>query len=142
VGLVNNYRKSKLQMISEIEGLKMQNTELTKERGKIVRNLEDFRLLIEGFASSTNHLMPEFTHFTYAQLKEVTNNFNDSLKIGEGGYGRVYKAFLGLKPVAIKILKCESHNGMREFNQEVISIRNLINSPYTLLPACTSQYVF
>jgi chromosome segregation ATPase len=121
---LNYYRKSQQEMVNEIEKLKIQNNELTKEMDDTVRNVEKFHSLIEGFASSTNNLEANFTEFTSAELRKVTNNYNDSLKIGEGGYGSVYKAFIGLKPVAIKKRKSESYHGDKEFNQEVISIRN------------------
>lgn len=35
--------------------------------------------------------------FTFAELKQATNNFNRLLKIGEGGFGCVYKG--AIKPV-------------------------------------------
>lgn len=124
---LNNYRKSQQEMLNETEGLKKQNTKQTNDRDKIIRNIEELRLWIEGFASSNNPLEPNFT-----ELREVTNDFNDLLKIGEGGYGSVYKTFLALKPVAIKILRRESHHGKREFNQEVTSIGNFVHPDYYL----------
>jgi chromosome segregation ATPase len=123
---LHDYQTSQGEMLNEIQGLKKKNTELTMERDKTLRILEEFRLWIEGFDSSTNHLEENFTEFTQTELRKVTNDFNDSLKIGEGGYGSVYKAFLGLKPVAIKILSHESQQGKRQFNQEVVSTRTLI----------------
>ena len=31
--------------------------------------------------------------FTYGQIKAATNNFNADNKIGEGGFGSIYKVF-------------------------------------------------
>lgn len=46
--------------------------------------------------SSLEELMEGKGHnlrvFTYSELKTATDNFNSSLKVGEGGFGSVYKA--------------------------------------------------
>jgi seryl-tRNA synthetase len=123
--------KSKL---NEIEKLKTQNTEQTMETDNIKRNLEEFRLLIE----TDNHLEANFTEYTHAELRKVTNDFSDSLKIGEGGFGPVYKAFIGLRPVAIKILKDESSHGNRQFNQEVFPYKKNFLSIITYLTTLQS----
>jgi len=33
--------------------------------------------------------------FTFRKLKDATNNFDKANKIGEGGFGSVYKVFCG-----------------------------------------------
>ncbi|GJW36903.1 serine/threonine-protein kinase PCRK1-like protein, partial [Tanacetum coccineum] len=43
--------------------------------------------------------IPEFTNgslraFTLAELLEATNNFDESTKIGEGGFGKVHKGVI------------------------------------------------
>lgn len=43
--------------------------------------------------------------YTMEQIKEATNNFDDTRKIGEGGYGCVYFAILGEAEVAIKNMR-------------------------------------
>lgn len=57
--------------------------------------------------------------FSASELEKATNNFHPSQKIGEGGYGPVYRGFLGQTAVAIKVLKPESRQGATEFQQEV-----------------------
>lgn len=114
-------------MLNEMEGLKKNNSELQNERDKIVRDLEEFRLWIEGLASSSNRSPGNFTKFTYMELKEGTNDFEDSLKIGEGGYGKVYRGLLRHTTVAVKILRRESRHGEREFDQEVIPTTDVLS---------------
>lgn len=43
--------------------------------------------------------------FTYKQLKAATKDFSDSCKLGEGGFGPVYKGLLLFTTVAIKKLR-------------------------------------
>lgn len=70
---------------------------------------------VENFLQSYIHEMP--TRYSFSQLKKITNNFAD--KLGEGGFGVVYKGKLrsGLL-LAIKVLD-QSRQSEREFVNEV-----------------------
>jgi serine/threonine protein kinase len=58
-----------------------------------------------------------------AELKLATENFSESMKIGEGGYGRVYKGTIGDTAVAVKILAhTENLQGLLQFQREVIKV--------------------
>ncbi|KAJ1441590.1 Serine/threonine-protein kinase, active site [Sesbania bispinosa] len=58
--------------------------------------------------------------FTLRQLKAATNNFDISNKIGEGGFGPVYKGILSNGTViAVKQLSPKSEQGNREFINEI-----------------------
>ncbi|MCO5578929.1 hypothetical protein L7F22_032779 [Adiantum nelumboides] len=58
--------------------------------------------------------------FSYADMARATNNFDNSLLIGQGGYGKVYRALLadGLV-VAIKRAEAGPLQGSREFVTEI-----------------------
>ena len=42
---------------------------------------------------SVKRIRPTNWFFTYRQIKAATNNFNAISKIGEGGFGSVYKVY-------------------------------------------------
>ncbi|KAI3787253.1 hypothetical protein L1987_41597 [Smallanthus sonchifolius] len=54
--------------------------------------------------------------YDFNEIAEATNNFDDSRKIGEGGYGSVYFGILGEKEVAIKKMRS---NKSKEFLAEL-----------------------
>jgi hypothetical protein len=60
-------------------------------------------------------------HFTLEEIKTATNNFQEELIIGVGGFGNVYKGIIdeGTMTVAIKRLNPESKQGLREFLTEI-----------------------
>ncbi|XWS36829.1 hypothetical protein CRYUN_Cryun20dG0119200 [Craigia yunnanensis] len=66
-------------------------------------------------------------HFSLDEIKAATNNFDDDLVIGRGGFGKVYKGFLdkGRKIVAIKRLNSASGQGVTEFLTEIEMLSKL-----------------
>lgn len=73
---------------------------------------------IEDFLQSQNNLMP--IRYSYSDIKKITDGFKD--KLGEGGFGSVYKGKLrsGLA-VAVKIMG-KSNATAQEFMNEVATI--------------------
>ncbi|XBH82978.1 hypothetical protein VPH35_071519 [Triticum aestivum] len=65
--------------------------------------------------------------FRYSDLAVATSNFSDQMKLGEGGFGSVYKGFLKeLKvEVAIKKVSKTSKQGRKEYMSEVKIISRL-----------------
>ncbi|CAL4967846.1 unnamed protein product [Urochloa decumbens] len=81
------------------------------------------------------------TEFSYFELEQATQGFNERLKIGEGGFGSVYKGFLRNTTVAIKLLNPQSMQGQSEFNQEV-AVLGRVRHPnlVTLIGACREAF--
>ncbi|KAI3769214.1 hypothetical protein L6452_00314 [Arctium lappa] len=75
----------------------------------------------------------ELSLFGLSTLLEATNKFSMNNKLGEGGFGPVYKGVLeNGREIAVKRLAKTSTQGLHEFKNEVISIsklqhRNLVN---------------
>ncbi|KAM7461826.1 hypothetical protein LguiA_029947 [Lonicera macranthoides] len=59
--------------------------------------------------------------FSFSEILSATDNFDDSLVIGQGGFGKVYKGVIdnGASIVAIKRLSSASKQGDSEFRTEI-----------------------
>ncbi|XP_028789745.1 probable leucine-rich repeat receptor-like serine/threonine-protein kinase At3g14840 [Neltuma alba] len=75
--------------------------------------------------------------FTLRQIKAATDNFDASNKIGEGGFGPVYKGFLSDGTmIAVKQLSSKSNQGNREFINEIGMISALQHPCLVKLYGC------
>ncbi|XP_024180562.1 G-type lectin S-receptor-like serine/threonine-protein kinase At4g03230 isoform X2 [Rosa chinensis] len=64
--------------------------------------------------------------FDLQSILEATDNFSDANKLGQGGYGPVYKGkFFGGQEIAVKRLSKVSGQGLQEFRNEVVLIAKL-----------------
>ncbi|KAL6321678.1 hypothetical protein AAG906_031186 [Vitis piasezkii] len=83
------------------------SNKLERENTKIEQFLEDYKAL-------------KPSRYSYADIKKITNHFNE--KLGQGGYGTVYKGKLSSDVlVAVKILNNSKENG-EEFTNEVATM--------------------
>ncbi|KAF7820570.1 U-box domain-containing protein 35 [Senna tora] len=79
----------------------------------------------------------KYRKYTIEEIEDATNCFDDALKIGEGGYGPVYRCVLDHTPVAVKVLRPDAAQGKSQFQQEV-DVLSAIRHPnmVLLLGAC------
>ncbi|PKA56923.1 putative LRR receptor-like serine/threonine-protein kinase [Apostasia shenzhenica] len=78
--------------------------------------------------------------FTLRQIKAATNNFDLANKIGEGGFGPVYKGELpDGSLIAVKQLSAKSKQGNREFVNEIGMISALNHPNLVKLFGCCSE---
>ncbi|KAJ4843181.1 hypothetical protein Tsubulata_016362 [Turnera subulata] len=76
-------------------------------------------------------------HFTLRQIKHATHNFDSANKIGEGGFGPVYKGVLSDGTIiAVKQLSSKSKQGNREFVNEIGMISALQHPHLVRLYGC------
>ncbi|XP_044482996.1 cysteine-rich receptor-like protein kinase 10 isoform X2 [Mangifera indica] len=79
----------------------------------------------------------EFPHFPLGIILEATQNFSDENKLGEGGFGPVYKGILvDGKEVAVKRLSRTSGQGLKELKNEVTLISKLQHKNLVRLLGC------
>ncbi|KAI3817673.1 hypothetical protein L1987_11469 [Smallanthus sonchifolius] len=76
--------------------------------------------------SVRTHFLGDIPFTCLYKVAKATNNFSESNKIGEGGFGPVYKGVLeDGQEVAVKRLSDTSQQGIDEFKNELISISKL-----------------
>ncbi|KAL9146580.1 hypothetical protein ABFS82_13G119800 [Erythranthe guttata] len=68
----------------------------------------------------------ESLHFDFSTIRAATHDFSDDSKLGQGGFGAVYKGKLpNNREIAVKRLSIDSRQGDREFKNEVVLLANL-----------------
>ncbi|KAI5062113.1 hypothetical protein GOP47_0022652 [Adiantum capillus-veneris] len=79
----------------------------------------------------------KYSVYTFQEIQIATDNFCEENKLGQGGYGPVYKGKLHHMTVAIKVLAREGSQGRKEFEKEV-ELLSHIRHPHLvmLLGAC------
>ncbi|XP_059312636.1 U-box domain-containing protein 33-like isoform X2 [Lycium ferocissimum] len=126
VDLLQKYRKEK--------------DELKVERDDALKLAESQR---EQYSDVSSFPSPSvlFAEFYFHEIEEATQNFDPALKIGEGGYGSIYRGLLRHTQVAIKMLHPHSLQGPSEFQQEV-NILSKLRHPniVTLIGACPEAW--
>ncbi|KAK9051627.1 hypothetical protein SSX86_028255 [Deinandra increscens subsp. villosa] len=79
--------------------------------------------------------------FTYKQIKAATNNFAERNKLGEGGFGSVYKGeLLDGTLIAVKQLSSKSKQGNREFVNEIGMIAGIQHPNVVRLHGCCAEH--
>ncbi|KAL8468865.1 hypothetical protein ACS0TY_031901 [Phlomoides rotata] len=69
---------------------------------------------------------PESVQYSFTAIKAATNNFSDDNKLGQGGFGTVYKGkFPNGQDIAVKRLGRDSGQGAAEFKNEVVLLAKL-----------------
>ncbi|KAL5731133.1 non-specific serine/threonine protein kinase [Ranunculus cassubicifolius] len=91
---------------------------------------------MKGFSDS-DKLGPELPIFKYEMLSVATDDFSLANKLGEGGFGSVYKGELpNGQEIAIKRLSKSSGQGKEEFMNEVLVISRLQHKNLVRLLGC------
>ncbi|ONK66467.1 uncharacterized protein A4U43_C06F8410, partial [Asparagus officinalis] len=97
----------------------------------------DAEMKMKGGSEQKSSIDIRYRRYNIEEIEMATNQFDETLKIGEGGYGPVYKGRLDHTPVAIKVLRAEAAQGKKQFQQE-IEVLSCIRHPnmVLLLGAC------
>jgi len=114
--------------IAELEARKRIDAEM-----KVLKEAEEKKRALDALA----HSDVRYRKYMIEEIEVATENFSGKRKIGEGGYGPVYKGYLDHTPAAIKVLRPDAAQGRSQFQQEV-EILSCIRHPnmVLLLGAC------
>lgn len=97
--------------IAELEAQKRMKAEM-----KALKEAEEKKKAYDALAQTDNI---RYRKYTIEEIEAATEFFSESRRIGEGGYGPVYKCDLDHTPVAIKVLRPDATQGRSQFKQEV-----------------------
>ncbi|XP_021864886.1 U-box domain-containing protein 35-like [Spinacia oleracea] len=92
---------------------------------------------------SGNNTSTQLATYRLYSLKDIeigTNYFSSSLKIGEGGYGPVYRAIIQHTSVAIKVLRPNVSQGLKQFQQEIEVLGRMRHPNMVLLLGACPEY--
>lgn len=112
--------RSKAAMETAEAARKIANVELNKRSGVQVKSLkeaEELRKLLDNLAQTD----VRYRRYSLEEIEAATNMFSEKQKIGEGGYGPVYKCYLDHTSAAVKVLRPDAVQGKSQFQQEVIN---------------------
>lgn len=96
--------------IAELESQKRAHTEM-----RALREAEEMRKVLDNLAQTDT----KYRRYGIEEIEAATEHFTPSRKIGEGGYGPVYKCYLDHTSVAVKVLRPDAAQGRSQFQQEV-----------------------
>ncbi|KAK6156385.1 hypothetical protein DH2020_010633 [Rehmannia glutinosa] len=81
-----------------------------------------------------------YRRYSIEEIEKATEYFAESRKIGEGGYGPVYKCCLDHTAVAIKVLRPDAAQGRSQFQQEVEVLSCMRHPNMVLLLGACPEY--
>ncbi|XP_024990458.1 U-box domain-containing protein 35-like [Cynara cardunculus var. scolymus] len=82
----------------------------------------------------------KYRRYTIDEIEEATEFFTEARKIGEGGYGPVFKGRLDHTLVAIKVLRPDAAQGRSQFQQEVEVLSCMRHPNMVLLLGACPEY--
>ncbi|KAJ9189151.1 hypothetical protein P3X46_000481 [Hevea brasiliensis] len=137
-----------LQLVqASIASLQQEKQTIRRQKMEAAHWLERWKNRGQAGAPNCNGLLgfveelPELAEFSVSDLQTATCNFSESFKLGQGGYGYVYKGEMLGRTVAIKKLYPNNMQGQSEFQKEV-QVLGKLQHPHlvTLLGACPEAW--
>ncbi|XP_031384517.1 U-box domain-containing protein 52-like [Punica granatum] len=115
--------------IAELEAERRVKAEM-----KAMRDVEEMKKMLERLNDM------RYRKYRIEEIEVATDFFAESYKIGEGGYGPVYKCNLDHTPVAVKVLRPGAAHGRTQFQQEVEVLSRIRHPNMVLLLGACPEY--
>ncbi|TVU24510.1 hypothetical protein EJB05_26952, partial [Eragrostis curvula] len=104
-------------------------------KGKAKMNSQEDGTLVWELEGSS-----EFKNYDFSQVSEATCNFSEENKVGQGGFGPVFKGrFPDGMEIAVKRLASHSGQGFTEFKTEIQLVAKLKHTNLVRLLGCCSK---
>ncbi|XP_078444213.1 U-box domain-containing protein 52-like [Wolffia australiana] len=111
-----------------------QKKNISEER-KMLQEMILNKKVLEGLSTDV-----PYRRYAIEEIQRATDNFSDELKIGEGGYGPVFRATLDDAAVAIKVLRPDAAQGAEQFQQEVEVLSCMRHANMVMLMGACPEY--
>lgn len=121
-----------LEAIKEVEAARrlLAKEALERQRAEMnaIKELSERKKIVEALISSDKR----YRRYSVVEIEAATDCFSEAKKIGEGGYGKVYKCYLHHTPVAVKVLRQDASDRKEEFLKEV-EVLSQLRHPHMIL---------
>ncbi|KAL6996079.1 hypothetical protein U1Q18_006215 [Sarracenia purpurea var. burkii] len=87
-----------------------------------------------------HHDVVRYRKYSIEEIEAATEYFAESRKIGEGGYGPVYRCYLDHTRVAVKVLRPDAAQGRAQFQREVEILSCMRHPNMVLLLGACPEY--
>ncbi|KAG5622806.1 hypothetical protein H5410_008024 [Solanum commersonii] len=99
---------------------------MKRRKRKLVNKREITTMLVKGIRDDDTSSSAESLQYEFSTIRAATDNFSNDNKLGQGGFGPVYKGKLSNgQEVAVKRLAANSGQGDLEFKNEVLLVARL-----------------
>ncbi|XP_058113492.1 U-box domain-containing protein 35-like isoform X2 [Magnolia sinica] len=119
------------QRIAQLEAQKRMNAEM-----KAHKEAQEKKSTLTALANTD----VRYRRYTIEEIEVATEYFTETRKIGEGGYGPVYRCYLDHTHVAIKVLRPDAAQGRSQFQQEVEVLSRIRHPNMVLLLGACPEY--
>ncbi|XP_042461739.1 U-box domain-containing protein 34-like isoform X2 [Zingiber officinale] len=120
------------QRIAEQEAIRRRNAEMRAKQEAAEKN--------KALSALTHGDVIHYRRYNIEEIELATEGFSEELKVGEGGYGPVYRACLDHTLVAIKVLRPDAAHGRSQFQQEVYLLSCIRHPNMVLLLGACPEY--
>ncbi|XP_059075466.1 U-box domain-containing protein 33 [Cryptomeria japonica] len=147
---VDEYSRERQEAMQEVESTRQkladveeQNNRILQQRDAEILHLQNCLIRmppVESPISSSSSNNLEFREYSFDDIKAATCNFSANFKLGEGGYGDVYRGKIKQTAVAVKILRENGLQGRQEFQSEIDIFKD-IQHPHLvrIVGACSER---